>query len=371
MIKVLTTTLALLSLIGLISAGTLPAADFDGDSRDDIAIFRPAIGLWAVRNVTRVYFGGSSDEPVAGDFSGDGIADIGIFRSGSGLWAIRDLTRAYFGNTGDEPIAGGSGGERLYDYVVKPGDGSDLVAALESDSYGSVFIPRGTYPVTEAIEVDHVQLIVGAGVGNTIIDFSSDGDYLHISSMFCKVEGIYFRGGGDTAGGHGSVYIDNKYVTVESCRSHEALQNGFEYSSQAEFVSLIDCFARNAVWHGFHGNSSINSSRLVNCGALSCRNSGFSGCNNISNGYVDGKGSSGNLVGQYGFHSCSRVSSSYARNLLNKGFTDCKRVSACEVNAAPTGFDQTHNLSACHAFSCTTDYAGCWNYNTNNGGSCD
>ena len=50
------------------------AADFNGDGRDDIAVFRPSIGLWAVRGVTRVYFGGSGDNPVPADYNHDGRA---------------------------------------------------------------------------------------------------------------------------------------------------------------------------------------------------------------------------------------------------------------------------------------------------------
>ena len=34
----------------------------------------------------------------------DGISDIAVFRPESGLWAIRDLTRAYFGAGGDIPV---------------------------------------------------------------------------------------------------------------------------------------------------------------------------------------------------------------------------------------------------------------------------
>lgn len=32
-----------------LAGGQAPSADFDGDSRDDIAIFRPADGNWALR----------------------------------------------------------------------------------------------------------------------------------------------------------------------------------------------------------------------------------------------------------------------------------------------------------------------------------
>jgi len=88
---------------------SLDAADFDGDGTNDIGVFRPSAGLWAIRGVTRVYFGGSGDDPVPGDYNGDGVVDIGLFRPSAGLWAVKDVTRAYFGGSSDEPIpvAGG------------------------------------------------------------------------------------------------------------------------------------------------------------------------------------------------------------------------------------------------------------------------
>jgi len=79
-------------------------SDYDGDGTKDIAIFRATSGLWALRGITRTYFGGSSDEPVPGDYNDDGISDIAIFRESSGLWAVRGLTRGYFGTTGDIPL---------------------------------------------------------------------------------------------------------------------------------------------------------------------------------------------------------------------------------------------------------------------------
>lgn len=78
--------------------------DYDGDGRTDIAIFRPITGMWAIRGITRVYFGGSSDTPVPGDYTGDGTAGIALFRSGSGLWAVRGVTRVYFGGSSDTTV---------------------------------------------------------------------------------------------------------------------------------------------------------------------------------------------------------------------------------------------------------------------------
>ncbi|HPJ72827.1 MAG TPA: hypothetical protein PK636_09085, partial [bacterium] len=134
-----------LLLAALAAAGTSAAADFDGDSREDIAVYRPSSGKWLIRGITQVFFGTAADTPVAGDFSGDGIAEVGIFRPSSGLWRIRNTTLGYFGTSTDVPITGGGSGQRLYDYVVRTGDGDDLAAALESDVYRSVFIPAGTY----------------------------------------------------------------------------------------------------------------------------------------------------------------------------------------------------------------------------------
>jgi lysophospholipase L1-like esterase len=86
-------------------SGDIPApGDFTGDGTTDIALFRPASGLWAVRGGMRVYFGASSDIPVPGDYTGDGTVTPAVFRSAAGLWAVKGLTRAYFGRRNDIPV---------------------------------------------------------------------------------------------------------------------------------------------------------------------------------------------------------------------------------------------------------------------------
>ena len=81
-------------------------ADYNGDGTTDLGIFRASSGLWAIRGITRVYFGGGYDLPIPGDYNGDGTAVPGIFRASSGLWAIRGITRVYFGGTGDTASPG-------------------------------------------------------------------------------------------------------------------------------------------------------------------------------------------------------------------------------------------------------------------------
>ncbi len=87
------------------TAGDLPVtADYNGDGTSDIAVFRGSSGLWAVRGVTRAYFGTSGDVPAPGDYNGDGSAEMAVFQAG--LWSIRGITQFYFGTSGDQPIAG-------------------------------------------------------------------------------------------------------------------------------------------------------------------------------------------------------------------------------------------------------------------------
>lgn len=96
--------------------------DFNGDGTEEAGIYRTDTGLWAIRNRTRIYFGAgdlehsitgnySGDAPVIGDFNGDGLSDLGIFRESTGLWAVKGITRFYYGATGDRPVPADYGGD--------------------------------------------------------------------------------------------------------------------------------------------------------------------------------------------------------------------------------------------------------------------
>jgi|GEM_PF-2968453 len=112
-------------------------SDFDGDGVKDIAVFRPGSGLWAIQNITRVYFGSSTDESIPGDYNGDGSCDLGIFRAGSGLWAVRGITRAYFGGSGDTPVPGDYDGDHSDDLgVYREGSGLWAVRGVSRVYFG-------------------------------------------------------------------------------------------------------------------------------------------------------------------------------------------------------------------------------------------
>jgi uncharacterized delta-60 repeat protein len=93
-------------------AGDKPAVgDFDGDLRSDFAIFRPSTGVWYIKKSNEgfyiVQWGIAEDIPVPADYDGDGKTDIAVFRPSTGIWYIIKSTGGYhiehFGLTNDIP----------------------------------------------------------------------------------------------------------------------------------------------------------------------------------------------------------------------------------------------------------------------------
>lgn len=125
--------------------------DFNGDGQDDVAVYRSTNGLWAVRGITRLYFGAVGDVPIPGDYNNDGTADIAIFRRSTGMWAMRGLSRLYFGVGSDLPIGGGgaplTNGQGLYATTI----GNTAFAtgicsqAISDEPYNDSAIASGKY----------------------------------------------------------------------------------------------------------------------------------------------------------------------------------------------------------------------------------
>jgi len=67
-------------------------ADFDGDGKTDLSVFRPSEGNWYLNRSTAGFvsanWGLSSDLTTPGDFDGDGKADLAVWRPSSGVWFV-------------------------------------------------------------------------------------------------------------------------------------------------------------------------------------------------------------------------------------------------------------------------------------------
>ena len=104
------------------------SADFDGDGKADIGIFRPASGEWWINksstNVTTVVqFGSTSDKIVPADYTGDGKTDITFWRPSTGEWfIIRSEDNSFyafpFGSQGDKPVPADFDGDGKADPTV-------------------------------------------------------------------------------------------------------------------------------------------------------------------------------------------------------------------------------------------------------------
>ncbi len=97
-----------------ISGDKIVPGDYDGDSRTDMAVFRPSTGTWwimrsADNSLSTINWGVSTDKPVPADYDGDGRTDIAVYRDGT--WYIvqsstGSISYQYFGLSGDIPING-------------------------------------------------------------------------------------------------------------------------------------------------------------------------------------------------------------------------------------------------------------------------
>jgi hypothetical protein len=119
-----------------LSSDILTPGDYDGDGRSDVAVFRPSEGRWYIlrssdNQVITAQFGLSGDQPVQRDYDGDGKTDLAVARnvSGSKIWYILNSSNnsiriEQFGLSTDVVVPGDYDGDGRFDIAVRRGSGS-------------------------------------------------------------------------------------------------------------------------------------------------------------------------------------------------------------------------------------------------------
>ena len=203
------------------------AADFDGDGRADVALFRPVTGVWRILNSRTgleqsLVWGGDGDFPVPGDYDGDGRADLAVFRPSNGTWYIRNsstgsMTTFLWGGVGDAPAPGDYDGDGLTDIAVFRvsngtwyirhsgtgalfgllwGGGNDIGVAADYDADGltdiAVYRPTtGTWYVRYSNTGAGTALVWGGG-NDVPVPGDFDGDGRADVAVFRPSTGIWY-----------------------------------------------------------------------------------------------------------------------------------------------------------------------------------
>ncbi len=152
-----------------LSGDTLVPGDYDGDGKTDMAVFRPSptagvsdfyIFNSGTSTVSGAEWGTTADVPIVGDYDGDGKSDVAVYRPGTGTWYILKSTGGatitVLGGGADVPLSADFDGDGKTDIVIYRPSSSRWI---------------GTYSAGGAINT-----VFGAS-GDKVVPADYDGDF--------------------------------------------------------------------------------------------------------------------------------------------------------------------------------------------------
>ena len=133
-----------------VTTDILTPGDFDGDGKTDFAVFRPSDVTWYFRTKGGTFsarqFGATGDIPAAADYNGDGKTDIAVFRPSTGLWyiaysdSLNSFATVPFGENGDKPVVADYDGDGKADIAVwRPSNGTWYVQGSAGNYFTAIW----------------------------------------------------------------------------------------------------------------------------------------------------------------------------------------------------------------------------------------
>ena len=178
-------------------------ADFDGDGKTDVSVFRPSEGNWYLNQSTAgfgvINWGISTDVLAPGDYNGDGKADLAVFRANanssqpdfyvlnSGTFTVSGFS---WGVANDIPVIADYDGDQKSDIAVyRPSDTTFYILNSGGGTTYKSYGVAGDVPVTGDFVGDAKADItvfrpstntwwIFNGSGDTVLPFGAAGDIL-------------------------------------------------------------------------------------------------------------------------------------------------------------------------------------------------